>query len=79
VGDFYYKIILINKFIKYNQINDSCFDIKYIGLYFLSILIILFLFIVNEFFIHLFTQWSLIYLIRCVHKFFDLHLGVFFM
>jgi len=76
VGDFYYKIILINKFIKYNQINDPCFDIKYIGLY-LSLYSSNFFFIVNDFFIHLFTQWFLIYLNGCIHKFFDLHLRVF--
>jgi len=76
VGDFYYKIILINKFIKYNQIDGPCFDIKYIDLY-LS-LYSSNLFIVNDFFIHLFTQWFLIYLNKCVHKFFDLHLGVFY-
>ena len=76
MDDFYYKIILINKFIKYNQINDPCFDIKYIGLY-LS-LYSSNLFIVNDFFIHLFTQKFLIYLNRCVNKIFDLHLGVFY-
>ena len=31
--DFYYKLILINKFIKYNKFNDPCCDIKYIDIY----------------------------------------------
>ena len=31
--NFYYKFILINKFIKHNQINDPCCNIKYIDLY----------------------------------------------
>jgi len=35
----------------------------------------IFFFIVDDFFIHYFTQWLLGCLIRCVHKFFDLHLG----
>ena len=48
--DFYYKLILINKFIKHNQENDSCCDIKYIDLYLFLNFLILFLFIVNDFF-----------------------------
>jgi len=36
-----------------------------------------FLFIVDEFFFYYFTQWLLSCLIRCVYKFFNLHLGVF--
>ena len=29
----YYKVVLINKFIKYNQVNDMCGAIKYLDLY----------------------------------------------
>jgi hypothetical protein len=76
--DFYYKLILINKFIKHNQENDSCCDIKYIDLYLFLNFLILFLFIVNDFFFHLFTQLFLICLIRCDHKFFYLHLEIFY-
>jgi hypothetical protein len=44
----YYKFILINKFIKYNQLNHSCYDIKYLDLsinfstYFFYLLLITF-------------------------------------
>jgi hypothetical protein len=31
--DFYYKLILINKFTKHNLINNLCCDIKYFDLY----------------------------------------------
>jgi hypothetical protein len=31
-----YKLILINKFIKYNRVNDLCCNIKYLDLYFVS-------------------------------------------
>ena len=30
--NFYYNLVLINKFIEHNQINDSCCDIKYLNL-----------------------------------------------
>jgi hypothetical protein len=45
--DFYYKFILINKFIKHNLINYSCCYIKYI---YLLVFSVSFLFIVNDFF-----------------------------
>ena len=35
--DFYYKLILINKFIKHNHVNDMCCVIKYLDLYLLFI------------------------------------------
>jgi hypothetical protein len=44
----------------------------------LLIFSIIFLFIVDDFCFCLFTQWFLIYLIGCVYKFFDLHLGFFY-
>jgi hypothetical protein len=31
--NFYYKLILINKFIKHNRVNDPCCAIKYLDLY----------------------------------------------
>jgi hypothetical protein len=47
--DFYYKLILINKFIKHNWVNDSGCDIKYLNLYLSLIFLVLFLFIVSFF------------------------------
>ena len=41
---------------------------------YLSIFSIMFLFIVNDILIHLFTQWFVIYLFRCMHRLFDFHL-----
>jgi len=37
-----------------------------------------FLFIIDDLFFHFFTQWLLICLVRCMHKFFDLHLRFFY-
>jgi hypothetical protein len=69
---------MINKFIKHNRINYPCWDIKYLDLYF-SFSFFSFIFIYCWwFFFHIFAQWVLIYLIRCVHKFFDLLLGIFY-
>ena len=31
--DLYYKLILINKFIEHNQVNDLYYDIKYLDLH----------------------------------------------
>ena len=31
--DFYYRLILVNKFTKYNKVNESCYNIKYLDLY----------------------------------------------
>ena len=75
---FYYKFILIKEFIKHNQKNYLCCDIRYIDLYFsLSFLNLIFVYC-WWFFFHYFTQRLLGCLIKCVHKFFDLHLRVFF-
>jgi hypothetical protein len=47
--DFCYKLIFINKLIKYSWVNDSYCDVKYLGLIHLSIFLIFFLVIVNDF------------------------------
>jgi hypothetical protein len=31
--DFYYRLILIKKIVKYNQVYDPCYDIKYLDLH----------------------------------------------
>ena len=52
--DFYYKLVLINKFIKYNQVNDLCCDFKYLDLHLSLNFLNMFLFIIDELFIYLF-------------------------
>ena len=53
--DFYYKLILINKFIEHNQVSDPYYDIKYLNLYlFLNFSNYIFIY-VNDFF-YLSTQ-----------------------
>jgi hypothetical protein len=74
--DFYYKFILIEKFIKHDQVNYPCCDVRYFDLYFL-LGFLNFIFVCYWWFFYYFTQWLLGCLIRCVHKFFDLHIGVF--
>jgi len=60
--NFFYILILVNKFIKYNQRNDSYYHIKYFDLYlFFNFLIFppAFLTIDNDFLLLLlFTQYS---------------------
>jgi hypothetical protein len=48
IVDFYYKLILINKFIKHIKINDSCCTLKYLDLY-LSLNFLNFIFIYHQF------------------------------
>jgi hypothetical protein len=70
----YYKLIFINKFIRHNKINDLCCDINifiYISILFLPTI---FLFIIDYFFSIYLHKRLVVYLIGCVHKFFDLHL-----
>jgi len=43
--NFYYKFILINKFIEHNQVNDLYYDIKYNDFF------KIFLFIIDDFFL----------------------------
>jgi hypothetical protein len=75
---FYYKFILIEEFIKHNQVNYPCCDFRYLDLHF-SLGFLNFIFVYYWWiFFHYFTQWLLSCLIGCVHKFFDLHLGVFY-
>ena len=31
--DFYYRLILVKKFTKYNKVNEPCYNIKYLDLY----------------------------------------------
>jgi len=31
--DFYYRLISVNKFTKYNKVNEPCYNIKYLDLY----------------------------------------------
>ena len=57
--DFYYRLILVNKFIKYNQVNDPCFNIKYLIYICFSIFPLAFLIIGNDFI------FSFIYTIVC--------------
>ena len=74
---FYYKFILINQFIKNNQVNYPCCDIKYFNLH-LSLGFFSFFFVYCWwFFFHFFTWW-LFFLVRCVHKFSHLHMGFFY-
>jgi len=54
---FYYKLILINKFIKHNRVNALCCAIKYLNLY-LSLDFCTFVFIYPHFF--LFNYYDLI-------------------
>jgi len=46
----YKKMISISKSIKHNWVNNPCCKIKYLDLYLSLIFLILFLFIVNDFF-----------------------------
>jgi len=55
---FYYKLILINKFIKHNRVNVSCCAIKYLDLY-LSLDFCTFVFIYHHFFFYLIILTSL--------------------
>jgi len=73
---FYYKFILIEEFIKHDWLNYMYYNVRYLDLYF-SLDFLNFIFVYCWFFFHYFTQWLLSCLIRCVHKFFDLHLRVF--
>ena len=75
--DFYYKLILINKFTKHNWVNNLCCDIKYFDLYLSLNVFQLHSYFSVMTFIYLFLQWFMIYLIRNMHKFFDLHLWLF--
>jgi hypothetical protein len=72
---FYYKFILTEEFIKHDQVNYSCYDDRYLDLHFSFDFLNFFLLLMI--FFHYFTQLLLSCLIRCVHKFFDLHLGDF--
>ena len=48
---FYYKFIFTSEFIKHDQVNYSCCDVRYLDLYFLlGFLNFNFFFIVDEFF-----------------------------
>ena len=76
---FYYKFILIEEFIKYNQVNYPYCDVRYLDLYFSLDFLNFILVYCWLIFFHCFTQWLLGFLIRCVHKFSDLHLGVLFL
>jgi hypothetical protein len=71
--NFYCKLIFINKITRHDHVNDMCCIIKCFYLHCILIFPFMFLFIIDYFF-YLFTQWLVIYLIRCVHKFFNFHL-----
>jgi len=70
----YYKFILINKFIKQNWVNYLCCDIKYFDLH-LSLSVFSFVFFIVDYFSLFIYTMIIDLLVRCVHKFFDLHLG----
>jgi hypothetical protein len=55
-----------------------CCDVEYLDLH-LSFSFFSFVFVYCwQFVFHFFTQWLLIWLVRCIHKFFDLYLWFFY-
>ena len=74
---FLLQIILMEEFIKHDQVNYPCCNVRYPDLYFLlGFLNFIFCLLLMFFPITLHNGYWVV-LIRCVHKFFDLHLRVF--
>jgi len=72
----YYKFIFINKLMRHNQVNDRCYEIKYLYLlWYLIFFNYVFIYCWLVFF-NLFTQWLVFYLIKCVYKFFNLYFSI---
>jgi hypothetical protein len=69
---------LIEEFIKYNQVNYPYCDVRYLDLYFFAWFLNLIFVYCWWIVFHCFTSWLLGCLIRYVHTFFDLYVGVFF-
>jgi hypothetical protein len=61
---FYYKLILINKFIRHNQVNDPSYDIKYLDWYW-SLIFFNYIFIYHS--------WIFVkYIYKIIHDLFNL-------